>query len=232
MQLTCPNCAARYAVDAKALGETGRTVQCFRCGHRWFAPQPEPAKPAAAVPRAEPRPVPDFIIRPQAQAAALPAVTPDVGLPGWGKALIAFAIFVGLALGAVYAFPPVANALPEPLRELLGVRGASRAEAPRVPKSAAAWLQVVEFAALPAAGGGPAVVLTGRIVNGGEAPGTAERILVRFLDADGLIERGSRIVDLRLPPIEPGASAPFSVRLDERPADAAKVSASVVGHGA
>jgi predicted Zn finger-like uncharacterized protein len=36
MQVTCPNCRARYAVDPLAIGPAGRTVQCARCNDRWF----------------------------------------------------------------------------------------------------------------------------------------------------------------------------------------------------
>ena len=68
MQVTCPNCAARYAVDPLAIGPAGRTVQCARCHDRWFQ----------TVERE--RPVPDLVIRPPSRAASsmggnsLPAV--------------------------------------------------------------------------------------------------------------------------------------------------------------
>ena len=48
MQVTCPNCGARYAVDPLAIGPAGRTVQCARCSHRWF--EKVEAAPAAAPP--------------------------------------------------------------------------------------------------------------------------------------------------------------------------------------
>ena len=48
MQVTCPQCGARYAVDPAAIGPTGRTVQCVRCSHRWF----ETVKAAPAQVRA------------------------------------------------------------------------------------------------------------------------------------------------------------------------------------
>ena len=36
MQVTCPNCGARYAVDPLAIGPVGRLVQCARCANRWL----------------------------------------------------------------------------------------------------------------------------------------------------------------------------------------------------
>lgn len=36
MQVTCPNCGARYAVDPLAIGPVGRIVQCARCSNRWL----------------------------------------------------------------------------------------------------------------------------------------------------------------------------------------------------
>src|SRR5262245_6655204 len=43
MQVTCPNCRARYAVDPLAIGPAGRMVQCVRCSQRWFETLPEVA---------------------------------------------------------------------------------------------------------------------------------------------------------------------------------------------
>src|SRR5512143_205089 len=57
MQVTCPSCRARYAVDPLAIGPSGRTVQCARCNERWFQTvkvEPPPAAPPAAEPEAKP----------------------------------------------------------------------------------------------------------------------------------------------------------------------------------
>jgi predicted Zn finger-like uncharacterized protein len=77
MQVICPNCGARYAVDPLAIGPVGRIVQCARCSHRWLqtvaaakanaerdaaeaaltAPETAPTSPfAAQPPAAEPEP--------------------------------------------------------------------------------------------------------------------------------------------------------------------------------
>jgi predicted Zn finger-like uncharacterized protein len=41
MRLICPNCDAEYEVDAAAIPDTGRDVQCSSCGHAWFQLPPE-----------------------------------------------------------------------------------------------------------------------------------------------------------------------------------------------
>ncbi len=59
MQVTCPNCSARYAVDPLAIGPMGRTVQCARCNERWFEtvkvqPSPPPPPPPIEPPPEDP----------------------------------------------------------------------------------------------------------------------------------------------------------------------------------
>jgi predicted Zn finger-like uncharacterized protein len=54
MILTCPNCSARFLINAAALHPSGREVRCGRCRHQWFAAPPEPEKPRAEAASAEP----------------------------------------------------------------------------------------------------------------------------------------------------------------------------------
>jgi predicted Zn finger-like uncharacterized protein len=59
MNLTCPNCSARFKISDGALGAKGRRVKCGKCEHRWHAmPEaaPEPAVVAAAPIPAAPIP--------------------------------------------------------------------------------------------------------------------------------------------------------------------------------
>ena len=48
MRLMCPNCDAEYEVDASAIPDSGRDVQCSNCGHAWFQHHPEHEADSAA----------------------------------------------------------------------------------------------------------------------------------------------------------------------------------------
>jgi predicted Zn finger-like uncharacterized protein len=41
MIISCPECAAKFLVDAAALGATGRMVRCGKCAHTWPETPPE-----------------------------------------------------------------------------------------------------------------------------------------------------------------------------------------------
>ncbi len=56
MIITCPRCAAQYAIAAESLGTRGRTVRCSNCGTLWTqvsAPDPAVASPAPDQARRE-----------------------------------------------------------------------------------------------------------------------------------------------------------------------------------
>lgn len=89
MRLVCPNCDAEYEVDAAAIPEAGRDVQCSNCGHAWFQAHPEvEAEAEAAVAKAEvvaeaeseaeavvePEPVSQPMVEPQVLAVEEPEV--------------------------------------------------------------------------------------------------------------------------------------------------------------
>lgn len=41
MIISCPECAAKFLIDAAALGATGRMVRCGKCAHTWAEAPPE-----------------------------------------------------------------------------------------------------------------------------------------------------------------------------------------------
>lgn len=75
MQVTCPNCGARYAVDPLAIGPVGRIVQCARCAHRWLQTVAA-AKTAAAARDAVESAMNSPLTAPK-PAAAVSAFSPD-----------------------------------------------------------------------------------------------------------------------------------------------------------
>ncbi len=219
MQVTCSNCGARYAVDPAAIGPTGRTVQCVRCNHRWFQESAAPttatapvadeavAKPATAVP--------DFVIRPSAPGAGLPALTtPPPRKRNWGT-WIAFAIvFAVLFGGAGYAYRGEIKArLPESWRTLLHPKAAAAAPArPQVGiDMAATKIDLVDGR----------YVVQGELVNTGTAPGSTSRLKLVFRAGNEIL--GERAMPLVEGPIAPGARLSFKLPLDEPPAGATNI---------
>lgn len=77
MRITCPNCGAQYAVDARLIPDEGRDVQCSSCGHTWFQLHPdaqlEPEEPPVeeTLPRRTPDPEAINILREEAERERL-----------------------------------------------------------------------------------------------------------------------------------------------------------------
>ena len=118
MQVTCPNCGARYAVDPLAIGLNGRMVQCVRCSHRWYE-RPVAATATMAPP---PRPVPDFVIRPPSYNSGLPALATPPARTHWGRWLAAIAVFLIVLVLVAYAFRrEILEALPPDWRVALDI---------------------------------------------------------------------------------------------------------------
>ena len=104
MQVTCPQCGARYAVDPSAIGPSGRTVQCARCSHRWFETV-EAAPAASPLSPPDVRPVPDFVIRPPSSYhSGLPAIARPPAKSRWGRRLTAILVLLVVLGAATFAY--------------------------------------------------------------------------------------------------------------------------------
>ncbi|HEX8538205.1 MAG TPA: zinc-ribbon domain-containing protein, partial [Cystobacter sp.] len=61
MEIACPQCSMKYALDPRLLPPGGVPVQCTRCGHVFIAgaaaPAPAPAPKAPGVPVRAPNPL-------------------------------------------------------------------------------------------------------------------------------------------------------------------------------
>jgi predicted Zn finger-like uncharacterized protein len=82
MIISCPECATKFTIADGLLGERGRKVRCFKCGHTWHQ-MPERSAPEAAAPlSAEPAEVPPPPRRP-AQPPLMPptATVPPSAVP-------------------------------------------------------------------------------------------------------------------------------------------------------
>jgi predicted Zn finger-like uncharacterized protein len=53
MQLTCPNCNAKYNIADGAIPPSGRTARCSACGTKWWAMPSAPVEPEAKPSKAE-----------------------------------------------------------------------------------------------------------------------------------------------------------------------------------
>lgn len=227
MQIVCPNCSARYVVDPAAIGPTGRTVQCFRCGHRWMA-HIEAYSPESVL--IDTRPVPDFVIRPQThdEPRSLPAVLPERGMPTWLKLALGLLILVGLIGGSGYAlrdqlpgwFPGTASRPPAAPQASPTTKPPPTAPA-KPPSSAipALMLEKVTIEAVPGARG---IIASGDIINTSTADVTPRRIRFSFKDKDRQ-PLGERVYELKPDRIAPFGRQPFRQQVDDPPADAADV---------
>jgi predicted Zn finger-like uncharacterized protein len=140
--LECPECGARFAVRAGALG-AGRRVKCGACGHTWFA-QGAGDSGAPPIPKG---------IRPRPAAAPKPAAPPKK--PGRVAALaVAVVAFVCVAGALLAARGPVVAAWP----------GAGAAYA-LVGAGGAAPAQGLEFDRVRAVAAGGVLTVEGRILN-------------------------------------------------------------------
>jgi predicted Zn finger-like uncharacterized protein len=227
MQVTCPNCRARYAVDPLAIGPTGRTVQCARCSHRWFEIMRLSDNPA-------PSPDPDHrpVQRPPAQAestdmssytANLPAVIAPPPKVRWGRWSSVALVGVLAAGAAAFAYrDELKNHLPGQWRAVLGEAVAApkpilvQARGPRVELD-------MDASSVELADG--RYVVRGELVNGGTAPGSTTALKLVFRRGDDVL--GERTYPLVEGPIAPGQRLSFTRPFDDPPDGTTNVVPSV-----
>ena len=217
MQVTCPNCGARYAVDPLAIGPTGRTVQCARCSHRWFETiKPAPAAPSTPPPSA--RPAPDFVIRPQPHySAGLPAIAtprPKIHWRRWATALVVLVFMVG---AAAFAYRhEIRSRLPTEWRAILSLeaaRGLFASPAKAIP-TATPRLEI-DLAASKVELVDGRYVVRGELLNSGRAAASTTALRLVFRKGDDVL--GERVYSLVEGPIAPGGRLSFSRPLDDPP---------------
>jgi predicted Zn finger-like uncharacterized protein len=221
MQVTCPQCGARYAVDPAAIGLSGRTVQCARCSHRWFE-KVEAAPTASPLSPPDERPVPDFVIRPQPHYhAGLPAISPPRRTVPWGRWTAAAAVLI-LALGAAsFAWrDEILDRLPPGWSAFLsldGARGllASPAKAMRNTAPTEEARIELDLSASKVELVDGSYVVRGELLNSGRAAGSTSTLKLIFRKGNDVL--GERAYPLTEGPIAPGGRLSFSRPFDDPP---------------
>jgi predicted Zn finger-like uncharacterized protein len=201
MQVICPNCRARYAVDPRAIGLGGRTVQCVSCSHRWFET------------------VPDFAIHPQPAYTAAFAAPPQKARVHWGRWIGAIVVLVIVAGVAAFAYrDQLQSRLPDTWRTILSFDVARGLFAPSAKATAGAPDRPrleLDLAASKIEWVDGRYVMRGELFNAGQASGSTTVLKLVFRKGDDLLDE--RLYSLIEGPIAPGGRLSFTRQLDDPP---------------
>ena len=219
MQLSCPNCGAKYEVPENAIGPNGRKIRCRACETSWFQPG------AAAPPPITPPPITPPPIAP------IPAPIPESRVPGSERAAPDEAVprrrrgpwlLLGLVILVVILGGVAATLLLGPQQMVSRLGLGER----RVPLGIAItrepdWRMI--------AGGSQLFAVSGRIWNPTNVEQPVPDIRAELKDAQGRTVYHWTITR-PVPRLAPGASANFDGAAVDVPAASAKVNVTFAGN--
>jgi len=225
MILDCPACKTRYLVKPAALGATGRTVRCARCGQRWFEPPPAPEAALGAVERTLPIYERAEAVRPLPPGSNLPVpVPPRRAAPPVARWLVAAAVLLAVLASLGIFREPIVRAWPpsRPLYAFLGLAEPSP-PAPQFNVRNLKSERLVED-------GRPVLKVSGEVVNLGASAVLAPLIRLALKDRDAReIEHWTEV--LTTPRLAPGQAVGFSGAFANPPAGAFSVQVTLVTEG-
>jgi predicted Zn finger-like uncharacterized protein len=224
MILSCPNCSARFLINAAALQPTGREVRCGRCRHQWFATPPEPDAlelEQEAPEKPSPPPLPPPLLEPAApveprpipKGSNLPVVAKQkrrgVGtIIGW---LLLLAVVI--ALGVAIAERDTVMALYPETRPIYGAVGF------QTPPLGAGLDITDETCSRTMQEGLPVLICEGRLRNTTKYDQRVPGLRGALLDAGGQ-ELQAWTFAVGVPTLGPNQSVPFRTEV-RQPASAA-----------
>ncbi|MCX7356978.1 MAG: zinc-ribbon domain-containing protein [Alphaproteobacteria bacterium] len=245
MILTCTSCSTRYYADDAAIGPAGRTVRCAACGFSWFAePQLELRAAAAEVPsmmRAPEEPAREPLTRERVErlrrAAEQPGPAPSAAAKfrqqqsdRMRRDRTRAAVMVWGATGAALA------------ASATGMVAFRQDVAELWPRSASAFAALgldvnvygLEFYDLSVerdfSGATPVLVVSGEVRNIGRDDKLVPPVRVSLRDTNShqILDLVNAITDQ---PIAAGAAVPFSIRVENPPAEAVDLEATFASFG-
>jgi predicted Zn finger-like uncharacterized protein len=220
MQLSCPNCSAKYEVPETAIGPNGRKIRCRACDTSWFEPGRLPAASSTPLPATPPpvSPIPAASAIPESpMAEPETAIAEEAPRRRWrGPWLLLGLVVLVVILGGVAATILMG---PQQMVSRLGLGER------RVPLGIAItrepdWRMI--------AGGSQLFAVSGRIWNPTNVEQPVPDIRAELKDAEGkTVYRWT--ITRPVPKLAPGASANFDGAAVDVPAASAKVNVTFAG---
>jgi predicted Zn finger-like uncharacterized protein len=221
MILTCPECSTRYVVDPVAIGASGRTVRCSRCGHSWNEPPPDDL-PRSVPPRLPPMDSFDIRGRGEAGRRRSPRGTNLPALPQAAKSrapallwILVVTVFIGAVGATIWQRDLIMERLPATrlVFDLVGLG----------PDPPGAGLQLLDVSSKAATRDGKRVIsISGFVANiSGTARDVPEMVGLLY-DGKGKIIHQWRF-SAPSPRLLIKERVPFSTELVDPPTDGARV---------